>query len=672
MKENQPFPENHPEHETPETDIVPEESEQAERETAEAQQEKEASASPVPTETPVEETMEADTVPADEPAETQGEGEPPPEPAVSPEPVTTAAEFEAPVVRFAESEPEPMAETPPPSEPEAAAEVAVDDDKGALEAKAEPSAVAAGEASPSEDMAEETLSPAMEKLTADQDAAPTEFEKMMEAYEQKIADVRKGSFVEGKIVKIQEDNVLVDIGTRCEGIFPVDEIKDKNGNLKYSEGDPIIVQVLSSAITDFSIRLSHKNARNYELLEELRKSYQEGTPVEGTIVEAIKGGMRVDIHGLEAFLPASQVEPRYVENLEQYVGLADRFRIVKFNIRQKKIVVSRRAVMEDEMEERKAELWNTLQLGDKVKGKVSRLTGYGVFVDLGGVDGLIHISNLSWDKVKKPSELVRVGQEIETQIIELDRERERIGLGLKQMVEDPWLTVSDRYFVDQRVTGVVEKLESFGAFVKLEPGITALIPISEMSWIKRINHPSEVLSKGDQVEAMVLRVDQNERKISLSLKQVTPSPFQHFVDQHQIGEILDGEVTNVVGYGAFVKLDEGVEGLLHISELSWLPVRNIDEFVKAGEKIQVKIIGVNREDERISLSAKLSEPPEDEQDNVKSDTRGVRDDRRPPRKGARKDKGEDQHYILKKVPSSSTKLGEMFPQDLLDKMKSKK
>jgi len=665
MKENQPFPENPPERETPETDIVPEESEQAAPETAESNQEKEANASPEPAETTPEEPAESADTPAEEPVETAAEAETPPEPAVSPEEAPAEAAAETPAVPAAEIPPESPAETPPQSEPEPAAEVAAADHTDAPEAGAEESA-------PEEAPAGEPLSPAMEKLTATEDAAPTEFEKMMEAYEQKIADVRKGSFVEGKIVKIQEDNVLVDIGTRCEGIFPVDEIKDKNGNLKYSEGDTIIVQVLSSATSDFSIRLSHKNARNYELLEELRKSYQDGTPVEGTIVEAIKGGMRVDIHGLEAFLPASQVEPRYVENLEQYVGLTDRFRIVKFNIRQKKIVVSRRSVMEEEMEERKAELWNTLQLGDKVKGKVSRLTGYGVFVDLGGVDGLIHISNLSWDKVKKPSELVRVGQEIETQIIELDPERDRIGLGLKQMVEDPWLTVNDRYFVDQRVTGVVEKLESFGAFVKLEPGITALIPISEMSWTKRINHPSEVLSKGDQVEAMVLRVDQNDRKISLSLKQVTPSPFQHFVDQHPVGEILDGEVTNVVGYGAFVKLDEGVEGLLHISELSWLPVRNIDEFVKAGEKVQVKIIGVNREDERISLSAKLGEPPEDEQDSARGDARGARDDRRPPRKGVRKDKSEDQHYILKKLPSSSTKLGEMFPQDLLDKMKSKK
>ncbi len=513
-------------------------------------------------------------------------------------------------------------------------------------------------------------------LQEDPQDSSSDFEKMMEAYEQKIGDVRKGSIVEGKIVKIQDDNVLVDIGTRCEGIFPTEEIRDENGDLKFAEGDTIQVQVQSSTASDFAIKLSHKNAKQYEQIRELKKHYQDGTPVEGVITHSVKGGMKVDISGVEAFLPASQIETRYVENTDDYAGLKSSFRIMKFNPRQNKLVVSRRVLLEEEREKLKAELWENLEVGQVVKGMVTRLTGYGVFVDLGGMEGLVHISNLSWDKVKKPSELVKVGEEIETQVIELDRERERIGLGLKQMVEDPWLTVDERYFVGQKVEGIVEKLESFGAFVKLEPGVTALIPISEMSWTRRVNHPSELMARGDSVEAVVLRVDPDERKISLSLKQITPSPFSAFVENHRVGEEMEGEITNVVGYGAFVRLDEGVEGLLHISELSWSPVQNIDDAVKAGDKIQVRIININPNEERISLSAKVGEPPAGAFENAGEGSRPARGPReggprRGGRKGPRKDREEDQ-YILNEAPSSSTKLGELFPQQLLEKMKSKK
>lgn len=519
----------------------------------------------------------------------------------------------------------------------------------------------------------ESTSPLLQEAPQD---SSSDFEKMMEAYEQKIGDIRKGSIVEGKIVKIQDDNVLVDIGTRCEGIFPTEEIRDENGDLKFAEGDTIQVQVQSSTASDFAIKLSHKNAKQYEQIRELKKHYQDGTPVEGVITHSVKGGMKVDISGVEAFLPASQIETRYVENTDDYAGLKSSFRIMKFNPRQNKLVVSRRVLLEEEREKLKVELWENLEVGQVVKGMVTRLTGYGVFVDLGGMEGLVHISNLSWDKVKKPSELVKVGEEIETQVIELDRERERIGLGLKQMVDDPWLTVDERYFVGQKVEGIVEKLESFGAFVKLEPGVTALIPISEMSWTRRVNHPSELMARGDSVEAVVLRVDPDERKISLSLKQITPSPFSAFVENHRVGEEMEGEITNVVGYGAFVRLGEGVEGLLHISELSWSPVQNIDDAVKAGDKIQVKIININPNEERISLSAKVGEPPAGAFENAGEGSRPARSPReggprRGGRKNPRKDREEDQ-YILNEAPTSSTKLGELFPQQLLEKMKSKK
>lgn len=511
-----------------------------------------------------------------------------------------------------------------------------------------------------------------------------DFAKMMEAYGEQQADLRKGSIVEGKIISIGEKDVFVSIeGCRCEGAFPTEEIRDDEGNVKFQVGDNIAVQVISSPHTDSTINLSYRQARRKDAIRQLRVAFTEGTSVDGTITEAVKGGLKVDIQGAEAFLPASQIEMGYVENTADYVGRTERFRILKFDPRRNKLVISRRVILEEERAQRKEEVWKTLEIGKIVHGRVARIAGYGVFVDLGGVEGLIHISNLSWDKVKKPSELVKVGQEIDVQVIELDSEKERIGLGLKQMMDDPWITVGERYAKDQQVNGVVEKLETFGAFVKLEPGVTALIPISEMSWTRRIDHPSEILKVGEKVDAVVLRVDTNERKISISLKQNQPSPFLSFAQRHEVGEILEGEVTNVMGYGAFVRLEEGVEGLLHISEIDWAPVRSIEEKVRKGERKTVKIINVNTVDEKISLSAKIGEPPADlpAAEPEMPRFRPVREDRGPRKGGSRRDRdgrgsrdshdSEESRYMQDST-SSTTKLGDLFPQGLLEKMKSKR
>jgi len=507
----------------------------------------------------------------------------------------------------------------------------------------------------------------------------SDFEKMMEAYEQKISNLHPGSYVQGKIVKIQDNEVFVDLScTRCEGTFPAEEIKDAKGNLLFAEGDAIDVQVLSDPNSDTTIKLSYKNARRQDLIRKFKRAFEDGTPVTGLITESIKGGMKVQIEGFEAFLPASQIDLRYVENTDLYIGRTERFRIEKFNAKQAKLVVSRRKILEVEKEQARKDIWEKLVVGQVVVGKVTRLTGYGVFVDLGGVEGLIHISNLSWDKVKKPSEIVKAGDEISVQVIELDPEKERIGLGLKQMVEDPWLSIDRRYVVGQRVRGKVEKLESFGAFAKLEPGVTGLIPISEMSWTRRINHPSEIMKIGDEVETIVLRVDPAERKISLSLKQINLSPFAQFAETYKPGDVLEGEVTNVVGYGAFVKLENNIEGLMHISEISWTSVRNIDDHVRKGDKISVRIISINPETEKISLSAKMGEPPQRDEPRPPEEAgdRGARTGDRF-RKGGRKPgsrdrDGEDNRYILSDAPAAAAKLGEMFPKELLDKMKPKR
>jgi len=563
----------------------------------------------------------------------------------------------------------------------------------ALEALvAEPSALAAPPAAmetPAIAPAAEAVSAPAETPAVEEAPVPVElpveedtrsdFEKMMEAYEQKISNLHPGSYVQGKIVKIQDNEVFVDLScTRCEGTFPAEEIKDAKGNLLFAEGDAIDVQVLSDPNSDTTIKLSYKNARRQDLIRKFKRAFEDGTPVTGLITESIKGGMKVQIEGFEAFLPASQIDLRYVENTDLYIGRTERFRIEKFNAKQAKLVVSRRKILEVEKEQARKDIWEKLVVGQVVVGKVTRLTGYGVFVDLGGVEGLIHISNLSWDKVKKPSEIVKAGDEISVQVIELDPEKERIGLGLKQMVEDPWLSIDRRYVVGQRVRGKVEKLESFGAFAKLEPGVTGLIPISEMSWTRRINHPSEIMKIGDEVETIVLRVDPAERKISLSLKQINLSPFAQFAETYKPGDVLEGEVTNVVGYGAFVKLENNIEGLMHISEISWTSVRNIDDHVRKGDKISVRIISINPETEKISLSAKMGEPPQRDAPRPPEEAgdRGARTGDRF-RKGGRKPgsrdrDGEDNRYILSDAPAAAAKLGEMFPKELLDKMKPKR
>lgn len=496
----------------------------------------------------------------------------------------------------------------------------------------------------------------------------SEFEKMMAAWDQQVPNVQKGEFVQGTIVKIKDNDVLVDIGTRCEGSFPAEEIRNAQGEFLYKEGDTITVQVVSSVTTDFTIRLSHKNARRQEMVRQFKKAYEDGTAVTGIISESVKGGLRVNIEGFEGFLPASQIDLRFVENTDTWVGRTEQFRIMKFHPRLGKLVVSRRALLQEEKDRLKNDLWSQISVGQVVKGKVTRLTGYGVFVDLGGMEGLIHISNLSWDKVKKPSEIVKVGQEIDVQVIELDMEKERIGLSLKELVADPWLTVGDRYMLGQRVQGKVEKLESFGAFVKLEPGVTGLIPISEMSWARRINHPNEVIKAGDLVETMVLRVDPTERKISLSLKQVTPSPFTQFALDHQPGDVLEGEITNVVGYGAFVKLSEQVEGLMHISEISWSPVRNIDETLHVGDKVTVRILHINKDTEKVALSGRMGEPPANEAGEAGAGHAPRKGGRRPPRR----EKESDEQRYMTDVASFATKLGERFPKELLERMKAQK
>ncbi len=479
------------------------------------------------------------------------------------------------------------------------------------------------------------------------------FEKMLDEYNKKVEGLNSGEIVEGVIVKIRDDDVIVDVGTRCEGVVPREELLDKEGNIKFNEGDKILVEVLSSGKTDFSPKLSHKNAVKKMRMKELRDSYKKGSSVRGVVKEVVKGGLKVDIDGIEAFMPASQVDLRYIESLDDYVNKELEFRIEKFN--PKNIVVSRRVILEEEREKKEKEFWEKVREGDVIEGEIKRITKFGIFVDMGGHEGLVHISNISWDMVNDLSSLFKVGDMVKAKIIEVDRDNKKIGLSIKDLKEDPWKNVEEKYKEGQKVTGNVVKLEKFGAFISLEEGIRALIPISELSW-KKIKHPSEVISVGDVVEGVVVNVDGENRKISVSVKKITPHPFEEYLEKIKVGDIIDGEVKSIMPYGLFVKLSDGVEGLLHISELPYTGGKKLEELYKRGGEIKVKILKIDKENRKISLTSIEKE----EEEKLRAEKKRAEEIEK------LKEVEEEKKYLATEKEGLVT-LGDKIPEEILKK-----
>ncbi len=484
-----------------------------------------------------------------------------------------------------------------------------------------------------------------------------EFEKMLNEYNRKIDGLNSGEIVEGTIIKIKEDHLLVDVGTRCEGIVPKEEVLDKEGNIKFKEGDKILVEVISSGKTDFSPRLSHKNAMLKERMKKLRESFKKRKKVKGKVKEVVKGGLKIDMDGIEAFMPASQVDLKYTDSLDNFVGKELEFKIEKFN--PKNIVVSRRVVLEEERERKEKEFWENLNVGNIVEGKIKQITKFGVFVDLGLHEGLVHISNISWDMVEDINSLFKIGDVIRAKVIDIDRKNKKIGLSIKDLKEDPWNNVEEKYKEGQIVKGKVVKLEKFGAFISLEEGIRALAPISELSW-KKIKHPKEVIDVNDMVEGMIVNVDKENKRISISVKKITPHPFEEFLEKYKIGDIIEGEIKTIMPYGLFVKLDEGVEGLLHISELPFTGGKKLEELYKKGEKIEVKIIKVDKEGKKISLSSLKKEEEE----------KLMRDKKKKEEAEKAKELEEEKKYIAS-GSEGFRNLGEIIPKDILEKFNKK-
>lgn len=438
--------------------------------------------------------------------------------------------------------------------------------------------------------------------------AEEDFESLLEHYDQ--ADIREGEVVPGRIIRIEPDYVLVDIGFKSEGRIPIHEFQDAEGNLTVKEGDETLVYVESIENEDGLLELSKEKAEKLKIWEEIANAYERDGVVEGTIVSRVKGGLTVDI-GVRAFLPGSQIDLRPVRDLDRYIGQTFKFKVIKFNRRRGNIVLSRRALLEREREQMKAETLATLQVGQVVEGTIMNITDYGCFVDLGGIDGLLHITDMSWGRINHPSEMVKIGDRIKVKVLKFDPGSERVSLGLKQLTEDPWTRAAERYHEGDRVKGKVVSLAEYGAFVELEPGIEGLIHVSEMSWTKKVKHPSKILSVGDEVEAVVLHVDAKNKRIALGLKQTEINPWQLLAEKYPPGTRVKGKVRSVTSFGVFVGIEEGIDGLIHTQDISWSrKVKNPAELFRKGDEVECVVLHVDPEKERISLGIKqLTEDP---------------------------------------------------------------
>jgi len=429
-------------------------------------------------------------------------------------------------------------------------------------------------------------------------------------FEQSVRQIKEGEVVRGRVLSVDEDNVQIDVGFKSEGLVPTWEFMDDDGTLLVRAGDEVDVLVEEAEDSQGRIVLSKEKADRLLVWEEISRAYKADQPVEGMIVARVKGGLAVDI-GVKAFLPGSQVDLRPVRNLESVVNQKFKFKIIKFNKRRGNIVLSRRALLETERKKLREATLGTLAPGQIVDGVVKNLTDYGAFVDLGGIDGLLHVTDMSWGRVNHPSELFQVGDEIKVKVLKFDPESERVSLGLKQIQPDPWIDASMRYPVGKRIKGKVVSLTDYGAFVELEPGVEGLIHVSEMSWTKRIKHPSKVLTVGDDAEAVVLDVDERERKISLGMKQIEPNPWSVIEQTYPIGTRVSGVVRNITNFGVFVGLEEGIDGLVHVSDISWTEqIKHPSEKFKKGDSVDAVVLKIDKENEKFSLGIKqLQENP---------------------------------------------------------------
>ncbi len=426
-------------------------------------------------------------------------------------------------------------------------------------------------------------------------------------FEESAKDFTEGQIVKGTIVSIQGREAIVDIAYKSEGMLDLSEFAEPE-SLKVGDEVEVLLEALENE--EGMVVLSKRRADRQKCWDGLISNAAEGSVVQGKIFRKVRGGFMVDI-GMEAFLPASLVDIKPSKNLDQFLGLASPFMIVKINHKRKNIVVSRKDYLEREKEQTKHKMIQSMEIGQVVKGRVKNITDFGAFIDLGGVDGLLHITDLSWGRVSHPSEILSIGDNIEVKIINIDKTESKVSLGLKQTMKSPWEHVAETYSVGQKISGRVTNILPYGAFVELEPGVEGLIHISELSWTKRISHPSEILSVGSVVEAVILTVDAEARKISLGLRQMSENPWLNIMERYKDGDIIDGTVRNITDYGIFVEIEPGIDGLIHVSDISWLKKTvNPNDVAKKGEPIKTKILSIDPDNRKVSLGLKqLTEDP---------------------------------------------------------------
>ena len=433
-------------------------------------------------------------------------------------------------------------------------------------------------------------------------------ESMSKLYFDTLKQFEEGEVIKGTIIQIGKNEVIIDIGYKSEGAIPLSEFYKDGHREELNIGDSIDVFLEKMEDSNGSIVLSKDKADKIKIWTDLEKAYEENNTIDGKVIKKVKGGLMIDI-GVQAFLPGSQIDLKPIKNLDGLVGQKIKLKIIKINKKKGNIVLSRRVILEQDRETKRKDMLENVKDGDIVEGIVKNITEYGAFVDLGGIDGLLHVTDMSWGRVRHPSELFVVGDKIEAVVLKFDREKERVSLGYKQKTPDPWKNADSKYPEGSKVKGKVVSIADYGAFVELEEGIEGLIHISEMSWTKKIKHPSKILAVGEIVEAVVLNLEKTDRRISLGLKQIEPNPWLTVFEKYPVGSKISGKVRNITDFGIFMELDEGIDGLIHISDLSWTQkIKHPSELVKKGEKIEAMVLNVDIEKGKIALGLKQLKP----------------------------------------------------------------
>jgi len=413
--------------------------------------------------------------------------------------------------------------------------------------------------------------------------------------------------VSGTVIKLTDKHVVVDVGMKSEGLIPIEQVLDHTGQPKLQAGDAIEV-VIEREEAEGGYVLSYEKAQRHRVWDTIEKAANEKSILTGTVLGRVKGGLTVDI-GIKAFLPGSQLEVRPVRNLDAYIGQQIEIRVIKLNKKRGNVVVSRKEILEEEQTAKRSKTLEHLEEGSILTGTVKNLTDYGAFVDLGGIDGLLHITDMSWGRLTHPRDLVNVGDEIQVKVLKFDKDKQRVSLGFKQLTPDPWLDAVERYPIGARVRGRVLSVTDYGSFVELEQGIEGLVHVSEMTWSKRMKHPSKLVKPGDEVETVILAVNPNDRRISLGMKQLLENPWEHLTERYPAGTNVEGRVRNLTDFGAFIEIEDGIDGLVHVSNLSWTKrVKHPSEVLKKGEKVRAVVLGVEPENRRLSLGIKQLQP----------------------------------------------------------------